>query len=341
MHPAGYDGQPVDYHPYNSSSPKISQYCASQSFEPLDFLGEGFSYNSSPTSQTTPLSEQILTPDSDLPLLATGADYSPYLGQQQLQQGPPSPATPSAKRVFLTPPPSSYKADKTDNLFHSAVGNPLNWSNMSNSQQLNPPQFSWDAHANMANHNMGPQPPSYSNQLPRHMPSSTYDASSFHLQHAMGAESMGPASDATLVSHLPERSPVPSFHEESPHDKGDIGDPFQFDDDDTRNLHTPAGHPSGTDGTKTSIPYAQLLRKAFLSANDHKMKLQEIYQWFRDNTDKAKRDSKGWQNSIRHNLSMNAIGLYEMECKARPDIAKEIRFAGAALHHTKDLAQRG
>jgi hypothetical protein len=40
---------------------------------------------------------------------------------------------------------------------------------------------------------------------------------------------------------------------------------------------------------------------------DHSMTLQEIYQWFRDNTNKARKSFKGWQNSIRHNLSMNKV----------------------------------
>ncbi|KAI1809784.1 hypothetical protein GGS20DRAFT_590258 [Poronia punctata] len=54
-----------------------------------------------------------------------------------------------------------------------------------------------------------------------------------------------------------------------------------------------------------NLPYAQLIWRAFLSRPNHAMTLQEIYQWFRENTDKAKDGSKGWQNSIRHNLSMN------------------------------------
>jgi len=37
------------------------------------------------------------------------------------------------------------------------------------------------------------------------------------------------------------------------------------------------------------------------------MVLKDIYQWFIDNTDKAALDQKGWQNSIRHNLSMNKV----------------------------------
>ncbi|RBR23574.1 uncharacterized protein FIESC28_03756 [Fusarium coffeatum] len=66
---------------------------------------------------------------------------------------------------------------------------------------------------------------------------------------------------------------------------------------------------------KTDEPYAKLLWRALMSTPDHAMTLQEIYQWFRENTDKdIKKDhserrpgknAEGWQNSIRHNLSMN------------------------------------
>ncbi|KAI0521484.1 hypothetical protein F5B22DRAFT_661850 [Xylaria bambusicola] len=56
---------------------------------------------------------------------------------------------------------------------------------------------------------------------------------------------------------------------------------------------------------KTNMPYAQYIRLALLSVKPHSMSLAQIYQWFRDNTDKASDISKGWQNSIRHNLSMN------------------------------------
>ncbi|CAL3972368.1 unnamed protein product [Diplocarpon coronariae] len=53
-------------------------------------------------------------------------------------------------------------------------------------------------------------------------------------------------------------------------------------------------------------PYAKLIYRALMSRPDHSMVLQEIYQWFRDHTQKGGTDSKGWMNSIRHNLSMNA-----------------------------------
>jgi hypothetical protein len=60
-------------------------------------------------------------------------------------------------------------------------------------------------------------------------------------------------------------------------------------------------------------PYAKLIQRALLSKSDHCMSLQELYQWFREHTDKTKdEDKKGWQNSIRHNLSMNHVSRYHV-----------------------------
>ncbi|KAJ4343936.1 hypothetical protein N0V95_006511 [Ascochyta clinopodiicola] len=57
-------------------------------------------------------------------------------------------------------------------------------------------------------------------------------------------------------------------------------------------------------------PYAQLIYRALHDAPDHTMVLRDIYDWFRTYTDKAAQsETKGWQNSIRHNLSMN--GAFE------------------------------
>ncbi|KAH6608890.1 hypothetical protein Trco_002236 [Trichoderma cornu-damae] len=66
----------------------------------------------------------------------------------------------------------------------------------------------------------------------------------------------------------------------------------------------PPGHARHDE--KNDEPYAKLIYKALMSRPDYTMTLQELYQWFRDNTNKAKNEKGGWQNSIRHNLSMNA-----------------------------------
>lgn len=54
-------------------------------------------------------------------------------------------------------------------------------------------------------------------------------------------------------------------------------------------------------------PYSKLIWDALKSAPGNKMQLQEIYAWFEKNTSRGKDRNKGWQNSIRHNLSMNAV----------------------------------
>lgn len=57
-------------------------------------------------------------------------------------------------------------------------------------------------------------------------------------------------------------------------------------------------------------PYAQLIYRALLDAPENTMVLRDIYDWFRRYTDKASQsETKGWQNSIRHNLSMNGVSL--------------------------------
>ena len=56
-------------------------------------------------------------------------------------------------------------------------------------------------------------------------------------------------------------------------------------------------------------PYARLIYEALMQAPGHRMMLREIYEWFRHNTTKPQESgSNGWQNSIRHNLSMNKVG---------------------------------
>lgn len=61
-------------------------------------------------------------------------------------------------------------------------------------------------------------------------------------------------------------------------------------------------------GIDKEQPYAQLIYRALMEADNHTMILKDIYNWFKDNTDKAAdKETKGWQNSIRHNLSMNGV----------------------------------
>ena len=58
--------------------------------------------------------------------------------------------------------------------------------------------------------------------------------------------------------------------------------------------------------------YAQLLYRCLRDAPDHTMALKDVYKWVRQYSQKA-RDfaGTGWQNSVRHNLSMNAVSIHE------------------------------
>ncbi|OBW64305.1 MAG: Carboxylic ester hydrolase [Aureobasidium pullulans] len=63
------------------------------------------------------------------------------------------------------------------------------------------------------------------------------------------------------------------------------------------------------DSLENSDPcYAELLRQALMEkTDDHTMLLKDLYEWVRTHSSKAQDPSnKGWQNSVRHNLSMNA-----------------------------------
>ncbi|KAK3676662.1 hypothetical protein LTR78_003437 [Recurvomyces mirabilis] len=62
------------------------------------------------------------------------------------------------------------------------------------------------------------------------------------------------------------------------------------------------------DGLDTGDPcYAQLLYRCLKEAPDQIMSLKELYDWIKEHSQKAKDPAnRGWQNSVRHNLSMNA-----------------------------------
>ena len=56
------------------------------------------------------------------------------------------------------------------------------------------------------------------------------------------------------------------------------------------------------------VSYASLIYEALMKAPDHRLVLRDIYHWIEENTDKANDPSfTGWQNSVRHNLSMNEV----------------------------------
>lgn len=90
----------------------------------------------------------------------------------------------------------------------------------------------------------------------------------------------------------------PEYDQGTSNDEGmDVTDSFEDLDDDENNNY--------------DKPYAQLIYEALLQAPGHRMLLRDIYDWFVTNTRKPRESgTNGWQNSIRHNLSMNQVCLH-------------------------------
>lgn len=72
------------------------------------------------------------------------------------------------------------------------------------------------------------------------------------------------------------------------------------------------------DGQKPSHSYAQLIGMAILRAPNRRLTLSQIYKWISDTYTFYKANDAGWQNSIRHNLSLNKAFIKQERPKDDP-----------------------
>ncbi|KAI1827199.1 hypothetical protein F4861DRAFT_436654 [Xylaria intraflava] len=326
MHQADCNRLLVSHSQY-PAVPEPGDDCTTQSGIPLfEHTVDELPYTSSPASQGTETPEPVLTPTSDQPPCPPSADIASYYPQLQSQVSYSS--TSSLKGTYFASSASEKSTGPLEvvgDISHldspiiptqgfspsihypadSATGSPMNWP----ASDVFHPQFTWDRTDSHQNHHVGTFAPTFDDQFSRQIASTVYgDLTNLQLNQSMESGFPEHRSEAAIAPDLITQSPEPPVQEASPQLKEEMEDAFQpCGGENLQNLIAAPPEPSEADeGTNTGEPYAKLIFKAFMSRDSHAMTLQEIYQWFRENTDKAKSESKGWQNSIRHNLSMNA-----------------------------------
>lgn len=72
------------------------------------------------------------------------------------------------------------------------------------------------------------------------------------------------------------------------------------------------------DGTKPPYSYATLIGMSILRAPNRRLTLSQIYKWISDTFSFYRTSDPGWQNSIRHNLSLNKAFVKQERPKDDP-----------------------
>ena len=130
-----------------------------------------------------------------------------------------------------------------------------------------------------------------------------------HIDQSRYYSNSGPVAMPTMndvYSDVPTSAPVQHFGYYSPSNASRQGTADLMDYENTIHEEDEVGE--GMNGEIADPCYAQLLYRCLRHAPDHTMALKDVYKWVRQYSQKA-RDSAGtgWQNSVRHNLSMNAV----------------------------------
>ncbi|KAK6948992.1 hypothetical protein Daesc_009064 [Daldinia eschscholtzii] len=319
------DGLPVNCLPSCNAAPNQRRNCATQSTGNLtDPPSVDSFYIPSPASQVTEVGHQAQLPPSSAALFPMTINTSvPAFQNSQIRSASSSP-----QGVWPTPPSTtceeefdnySYQGSPTSASRstqpilscsgHSSSASPRSWSPQE-AHHISIHQTFFKESDNMSGYNFRSYPQVQQEQpLQSQIATSAYESTSYSSANLTASTMPQPEVLSSVHGHL-ESSPAAIVQSESPQAEHGLEASYNSYSQDESSQEPGEGlEENEQESEKADGPYAQLIHQAFMSRRTRAMTLQEIYQWFRENTDKEKTDKgnkrNGWQNSIRHNLSMN------------------------------------
>ncbi|KAI0377492.1 hypothetical protein F5Y04DRAFT_291727 [Hypomontagnella monticulosa] len=318
------DGLPVDHSSTCNAALNKSRNCATQSTGgSTDLPNPDAYYIPSPTVPVSDLGHRSRAQ----PLSSSHFPMTINTSIPTYQRAQVHSASSSSQGVWPTPPSTTCEGEDLDGYSYngspisgncrvqtvapcsanSSVASPRSWSPRE-TQQVQYQQTYFKESDHMPPYNFRNYPSlQYDQQIQPQMASSSYESPSF-MGTSLNTSAVSQLGIPSMASGLAEPDTVVVSQSESPQLKQDPDESYgSYGTDDVSKQPRQASQPTGEEGGKVDEPYAQHIHKAFIKKGaPHQMTLQEIYRYFLEYTDKGKdAGNKGWQNSIRHNLSMN------------------------------------
>ncbi|KAL1972131.1 hypothetical protein VTN31DRAFT_7350 [Thermomyces dupontii] len=217
---------------------------------------------------------------------------------------------PAARKESSTAQKPSPKSSRRPGSAHSNQGSSLQFVSIT---APSPPTFATDSPAKRQpqgrSHRRTPSVPSQTtfNTFPSRSSPSDYGQSSQSTGSNEAAIPNPSMTDKPAKRTLMEAAPV----RERPAKKPKREEPVEL----------PEPHempPIEDDGSKPPYSYATLIGMSLLRAPNRRLTLSQIYKWISDTFSYYRNGDSGWQNSIRHNLSLNKAFVKQERPKDDP-----------------------